>query len=84
MENVFGKDVVIMWTVLIFGIGFLAGTLVRTLCAHRKTVGTLWISRADSNENPWIFLELSRGIEDLVRNRRVILEVHWREPPPRK
>lgn len=61
---------------VIFGIGILVGIICTTVATRTKSVGFLRVDTSDSDDGPYLFLELSKDIEDIYRQKYVILRVN--------
>ena len=62
-----------------FSLGVLVGmiiSLVSTLIVARTiTAGTLRIDKSDPQDDPYMFLEISKGVGDLADRKHIILTV---------
>lgn len=47
-------------------------------------IGTLRIDKSDPNEEPYVFLELNKGIGDISSKKHVVLKVSTKNYIPRK
>ena len=47
-------------------------------------IGTLRIDKSDPNEEPYVFLELAKGIGDISSKKHVVLKVSTKNYIPRK
>jgi hypothetical protein len=68
----------------IFGIGVLVGTIVTNIIFRAFLVGTLRIDKSDPNENPYMFLELSKGMNAITNKNYVILKINVKSLLPHK
>ena len=56
-------------------IGVAVGFIFAVLILKVKSVGKLRVDRSDPSDNPYLFLELSRGVNQISGRKYVILEV---------
>lgn len=69
---------------IIFMAGVFAGISVTTIIFRAFLVGILRIDTSDHNDNPYMFLELSKGISKIVAKKYVILKVNTKNLVPHK
>lgn len=60
----------------IFLIGIMAGCLVFLVIFRIVTVGTLQIVIDDSESEPYLFLEVSKDINQVIAKRYILLKVN--------
>lgn len=60
---------------VIFGIGILVGIVCTTVATRTKSVGFLRVDTSDSDDGPYLFLELSKDIEEIYRKKYVTFKV---------
>ena len=60
---------------VIFGIGILVGIVCTTVITRSKSVGSLRVDMSDPDDGPYLFLELSKDIEELYRKKYVTFKV---------
>jgi len=60
---------------VIFGIGIMVGIVCTTILTHYKSVGSLRIDTSDSDDGPYLFLELSKDIGEIYRKKYVTFKV---------
>ncbi len=60
---------------VIFGIGILVGIVCTTVITRSKSVGSLRVDTSDPDDDPYLFLELSKDIEELYRKKYVTFKV---------
>jgi hypothetical protein len=60
---------------IIFGIGILVGIVCTTVATRTKSVGSLRVDTSDSDDSPYLFLELSKDIEEIYRKKYVMFKV---------
>lgn len=64
-----------MVLLIIFGIGVLVGIVCTTVATRSKSVGSLRVDRSDPDDGPYLFLELSKDIEEIYRKKYVTFKV---------
>ena len=64
-----------MVLLIIFGIGILIGFVCATITTRTKSVGSLRVDTSDSDNSPYLFLELSKDIEEIYRKKYVTFKV---------
>lgn len=64
-----------MVSVLLFIIGVIVGGVVTAIIFLKVSVGWLRIDRSDPNDNPYLFLELSKNVDDVGKKKYVMLGV---------
>ncbi len=64
-----------MVLLIIFGIGVLIGFVCATIAIRTKSVGSLRVDTSDSDDSPYLFLELSKDIEEIYRKKYVTFKV---------
>lgn len=69
---------------LIFLAGVCIGVSITTIIFRTFLVGALRIDTSDPNDNPYIFLELSKGMDTVTSKKYVILKVNLKSFNPRK
>lgn len=60
---------------IIFGIGILVGIVCTTVVTRSKSVGSLRVDRSDPDDGLYLFLELSKDIEEIYRKKYVTFKV---------
>ena len=60
---------------VIFGIGILVGIVCTTVAIRTKSVGSLRVDTSDSDDGPYLFLELSKDIGEIYRKKYVTFKV---------
>lgn len=60
---------------MIFGFGVMVGYVIATIMSRIKSVGTLKVDNSDPDDNPYLFLELSKGLDTIYRRKYVSLKV---------
>lgn len=68
----------------LFGLGVLAGYLAAHILLRIFSAGTLRVDRSDPDEAPYLFLELSKEIRDVVSRKYVVLKVNLQNFIPPK
>lgn len=73
---------------VIFMIGMLTGMLVGcvlwTLILRHRSIGSLRVDTSDSDNGPYLFLELSKNIGDVYRKKYITLKVNTQSYLPHK
>lgn len=69
---------------VIFGIGVVVGCILTTAISRIKSVGILRVDTSDPDDNPYLFLELTKGIDVIYRRKYVSLKVCIKDFLPRK
>lgn len=64
-------------SVLFLVIGLFAGTIITLVCTRIKYIGSLRIDRSD--EEPCLFLELSKGVKSFENRKYVLLKIHKKD-----
>lgn len=73
-----------MEIILALIIGIVVGFISAALIFRKKTAGTLRVDKSDPDDNPYLFLELTKDIDFVYRNKYVIFEVNTQNYIPRK
>lgn len=69
---------------VIFGIGVAVGCILTTLISRIKSVGMLRVDTSDPDDNPYLFLELTKGLDAIYRKKYVSLKVCIKSFLPQK
>lgn len=69
---------------MIFAFGLVIGSIFTGLVFRAFQVGTLRIGRIDPDDDPYLFLELSKDLSKVSRKTHVILKVDTRDFISRK
>lgn len=69
---------------VIFGIGILVGIVCTTVATRTKSVGSLIVDTSDSDDDPYLFLELSKDIGEIYRKKYVTFKVNLKNFIPQK
>lgn len=69
---------------LMFVIGVLSGCIITVVIFRVKSVGSLQIYTSDPDENPYLFLELSKDVGEVYRKKYVTLKVNIKNFIPHK
>ena len=64
-----------MLEVLLFLLGFMAGIVSFLVYLIVKSVGTLRVDQSDPTEQPYLFLELDKPVEKVVKEKYVLFRV---------
>lgn len=73
-----------MELVIAFGFGFMVGFFILYITFCLKSVGSLRIDRSDSEDKPYLFLELYKNIECILNKKYVTLKINTKNFIPRK
>lgn len=68
----------------LFGLGVLAGYIAAHILMRVFSAGTLRVDRSDPEEAPYLFLELSKEIRDVVSKGYVVLKINLQNFIPPK
>ena len=55
--------------------GVVVGLAISLVINHYRSVGALRIDKSDPTDNPYLFLEIKKGVGDIGRKKFVIFEV---------
>lgn len=72
-----------MELVIIFAIGVVVGSIITKIFTRSLGVGTLRIDTSDS-DGPYMFLELSKGVDIVASKKYVVLKVNLKSFIPQK
>lgn len=61
--------------VLMAILGFVAGFISACIAVLRLKIGTLRVDQSDPNDEPYMFLEISRNTGDFTDRKYVLLDV---------
>lgn len=64
-----------MELVIIFAIGIVVGSIITGIIIKPLNIGTLRIDTSDP-DGPFMFLELSKGVDTIASKKHVILKVN--------
>lgn len=64
-----------MIAVIMFVIGFIAGCVVTIIVCRIKSVGSLRIDTSDPEDDPYLFLELSKDLLTVSRKKYVSIKI---------
>jgi hypothetical protein len=67
---------------LMFAIGVLIGCVLTAIIFWIKSVGSLRIDTSDPDDEPYLFLELSKSIDVVCRKRHIMLKVNTKSFVP--
>ncbi|GHV47364.1 hypothetical protein FACS189499_04740 [Clostridia bacterium] len=57
-------------------VGVLIGCILMTVIGRTKVVGTLRMDRSDPDDDPYLFLELSKRVDIIYRKKYVTMKVN--------
>ena len=69
---------------VIFGIGVAVGCILTTVILRIKSVGILRVDTSDPDDSPYLFLELTKGLDTIYRKKYVSLKVCIKSFLPQK
>ena len=64
-----------MLEVLLFLLGFMVGIVSFLVYLIVRSVGTLRVDQSDLTEQPYLFLELDKPVENIVKEKYVLFKV---------
>ena len=64
-----------MLEVLLFLLGFMVGIVFFLICLVVRSVGTLRVDQSDPTEPPYLFLELDKPVENIIKEKYVLFKV---------
>ena len=64
-----------MLEVLLVLLGFVFGMIFFLICLAVRSVGTLRVDQSDPTEPPYLFLELDKPVESIVKEKYVLFRV---------
>lgn len=56
-------------------LGFVLGMVFFLICLAVRSVGTLRVDQSDPTEPPYLFLELDKPVENIVKEKYVLFRV---------
>lgn len=62
--------------VILVGIGFMIGCVIAALIFRVFRVGTLRVDTSDPDDRPYMFLELTKNVQAVMRKKYVVLKVN--------
>lgn len=65
-----------MLEVLLVLLGFVFGMVFFLICLALRSVGTLRVDQSDPTEPPYLFLELDKPVENIVKEKYVLFRVN--------
>lgn len=71
-------------SVVIFVVVALIGCILTTIASRVKSVGSLRIDTSDPDDNPYLFLELSKDVGEVYRKNYIMLKVNTKSFIPHK
>lgn len=72
-----------MELVIIFAIGVGVGSIIARIVIRNLGAGTLRVDTSDS-DGPYMFLELSKGVDTIASKKYVVLRVNLKSYIPQK
>ncbi len=70
--------------VIAFVLGVLVGRVFTIIIARINSVGSLRVDTSDPDDNPYLFLELSKDTNYVFRKKYITLKVNTKDFVPRK
>ena len=68
---------IVVFTIIAFLVGFSCGFAVSCIkSSHKEPVGDLRIDTSDPDDNPYLFLELSKDLNFVRRKKYITLKVN--------
>ena len=64
-----------MMEVLLVLLGFIGGMAFFLICLAARSIGTLRIDQSDPTEPPYLFLDLDKPVESIVKEKYVLFRV---------
>lgn len=64
-----------MLEVLLVLLGFVFGMIFFLICLAVRSIGTLRVDQSDPTEPPYLFLELDKPVENIVKEKYVLFRV---------
>lgn len=64
-----------MMEVLLVLLGFVGGMVFFLICLAARSIGTLRIDQSDPTEPPYLFLDLDKPVESIVKEKYVLFRV---------
>ena len=64
-----------MMEVLLILLGFIGGMAFLLICLAARSIGTLRIDQSDPTEPPYLFLDLDKPVESIVKEKYVLFRV---------
>ena len=64
-----------MTEVLLVLLGFVGGMVFFLICLTTRSIGTLRIDQSDPTEPPYLFLDLDKPVESILKEKYVLFRV---------
>ena len=65
-----------MWfELLLVLLGFVCGMVFFLICLATRSIGTLRVDQSDPTEQPYLFLELDKQVENVITKKYVLFRV---------
>lgn len=74
----------ILTVIINIAIGIIIGYVISRSVLHLKTIGKLRLANSDPDEEPYLFLELSKDISMICKKKYVVLRINSNDFIPRK
>lgn len=73
-----------MKIVIVLAIGILIGCIITKIIFQIGSIGSLRIDTSDPDDEPYLFLELSKSVKHIYRQKYVTLKVNTKSYIPHK
>ena len=64
-----------MMEVLLVLLGFVGGMVFFLICLAARSIGTLRIDQSDPTEPPYLFLDLDKPVESIIKEKYVLFRI---------
>lgn len=61
--------------IIVFVVGIIMGSVVANAIFRRHTIGSLRIDNSDTNDEPYLFLEMTCDVGDIYKHKYVLMDV---------
>lgn len=65
-----------MMEILLVLLGFVGGMVFFLICLAARSIGTLRIDQSDPTEPPYLFLDLDKPVESIIKEKYVLFRVN--------
>lgn len=65
-----------MELIIIFVIGILIGCIFTTIMFRTRSIGSLRIDTSDPDDGPYLFLEMSKDINEVCKKKYISLKIN--------
>lgn len=63
-------------------LGIAIGLIAKTVADRSSSAGSIYIYKGEPDENPYMFLAVSGGIEKFFKKRYIVLKIELKNKPP--